>query len=565
MHLEHEPAARGKPAVLYAAKSTRDPHGSIPTQLDDGRALAVRDGLEVVAEYQDENESAYRGNRGSGLACAMAHAERMGGALIVQHSDRLARGDGERARHLVEIVLWARKSGVTLRSVQDPQTFDGMGLVYAALMGDRNLEDSSRKSKATRDGLRRRKEKGKPVGPVPLGYTVEKKVIEGEHVTNRVIDAAGANSYRAIMDMAETGASSGDIARALNRRGIRTKRDNSWDARQARKIIENDLYCGEKGYPKLIERERWVRIQDTRRRPEPAATQRRRGGRPAIDDYLLRGVGFCLRCGSPLYTRRHAIGRVYVCRAVRQCRGTCDALAIPAELAETQVLNHLNVFVGSVEEWINERLAQASDEQQQRRSALTRERAALETLEGNRDRLYTEYMRMVCDEDGFARLALEAVGRIDREIEKQQQAVSEADALLSEFSCPPDVDAALEYYSEVADVVQGKIRNARGAREINQALHGMLAGIWFDLEPERDRLLAEFELCCPPELRLADAHDRILHNPRRHPLPPQNSQYAPLEPLGLTEGLKTLEGGEGQQTGSQTFVYVHPVSSQICL
>jgi hypothetical protein len=41
----------------------------------------------------------------------------------VQHSDRLARGDGRSARHLVEIALWALKVGVTLRCVEDLDTF----------------------------------------------------------------------------------------------------------------------------------------------------------------------------------------------------------------------------------------------------------------------------------------------------------------------------------------------------------------------------------------------------------------------------------------------------------
>ena len=36
--------------------------------------------------------------------------------LIVQHSDRLARGNAKQARHLVEIVTWAIKHDVTIRS-----------------------------------------------------------------------------------------------------------------------------------------------------------------------------------------------------------------------------------------------------------------------------------------------------------------------------------------------------------------------------------------------------------------------------------------------------------------
>lgn len=213
-------------AVLYAAKSTADEHGSIPTQHDDCRALAERDGLEVVGEYQDEAASAFKGNRGAGLQRALDHAERDNAALIVQHSDRLARGDGDQARHLVELVLWARKAGVTLRSVQDPQTFDGMGLVYAALMGDRSHEDSARKSAATRSGLARRKASGKPVGAMPFGYTVDKQVVNAP----REVDPASVEHVRAIFHWLENGDTPGAVMRKLNQAGVTTTRGGRWTA-----------------------------------------------------------------------------------------------------------------------------------------------------------------------------------------------------------------------------------------------------------------------------------------------------------------------------------------------
>jgi hypothetical protein len=84
-------------AILYAAKSTEDRCGSIPTRLADWRAAAEAEGRDVVAHCSDESASARKGNRGPGLERAMAHAERAGAELRVQHSDRLARGDGKRA------------------------------------------------------------------------------------------------------------------------------------------------------------------------------------------------------------------------------------------------------------------------------------------------------------------------------------------------------------------------------------------------------------------------------------------------------------------------------------
>ena len=67
--------------------------------------------MEVVGEYSDEAASAYKGDRGPELAAALEHAERIGATLIVQHSDRLARGDGKQARHLAELFFAANSTG----------------------------------------------------------------------------------------------------------------------------------------------------------------------------------------------------------------------------------------------------------------------------------------------------------------------------------------------------------------------------------------------------------------------------------------------------------------------
>ena len=135
-------------AVIYAAKSTPDEHDSIPAQLEECRGDAEAEGFPVDGEYSDEAVCGWSDDRGPGLAAAMEHVERIKGVLIVQHSDRLARGDGVQARHLVEIALWAIKAGVTIRSILDPQTFEN--LLMAVIMGERNTEDSRRKSEAVK-------------------------------------------------------------------------------------------------------------------------------------------------------------------------------------------------------------------------------------------------------------------------------------------------------------------------------------------------------------------------------------------------------------------------------
>jgi hypothetical protein len=55
-------------AVIYAAKSTDDRHGSIPTQIEDCRAAVEREHRELYGEPQlDEGFSGYKRSRGPGL------------------------------------------------------------------------------------------------------------------------------------------------------------------------------------------------------------------------------------------------------------------------------------------------------------------------------------------------------------------------------------------------------------------------------------------------------------------------------------------------------------------
>jgi hypothetical protein len=500
------------PAVAFAAKSTEDTKGSIPDQLADARALADEHGLTIVREFRDEARSAYSGNRGPGLAQAMAECERLVAehgtcALIVQHSDRLARGDGKVAKHLVEYVLWALKSGVTIRSVQDAQTFGDGDLLYAVVSGQRNHEDSARKSASVKDGLRRRRDdRQQPVGGVPFGYMVDHAIVEGQVMSRRVPDPALVPLIERIYDMVESGLTFFEIARTLNADGIPGKPGRGkfagqvkpWAPRNVRSIITNSAYCGAKNYPAIIDADRWQRINGDLRRLDPTATQRRKGGRrPADESYFLRSIARCKHCKESLYTRQQAVGRVYVCANRRMGNGVCDAPVIPAELLEGLVLRHLDFFVGSAETWIDEQVQQRSGDQSARVAAVSRHRAALADLSRQRDRQMAEYRRMVAEGDRLARYALEEVERVDEEREAQERVIAEAEAVVAEWQGPPEIDAALDFYNALVALVRGQITEARGPAQLNAALGQVLAGLWASLDDEE--LHVEFELRVPDD------------------------------------------------------------------
>jgi DNA invertase Pin-like site-specific DNA recombinase len=286
------------PAILYGAKSTEDKRGSIPTQLKQAREMAEGEGRPVVDEFFDEDESAYYGNRGAELEAALNRAELIGAQVFVQHSDRLARGDGVLARHLVQLVLEARARGIRLRSVEDDSSLENV--VMAAVMGERNTEDSRRKGAAVKAGMERKRQRGEYIGHRPYGYRWERNEED-----NRVIvpDPAEAAIVRRIYTEYLGGNSQLGIARGLTRERVPTHRGGKrWYPGTVRDILARPLYAGwisdgkdgvlEGKHEPLINREEWEDVAILRE--GKARTHGR--GRPVAGRHLFR-KGF-LRCGS---------------------------------------------------------------------------------------------------------------------------------------------------------------------------------------------------------------------------------------------------------------------------
>jgi DNA invertase Pin-like site-specific DNA recombinase len=333
--------------VLYAAKSTEDKRGSIPTQLADCRALADGEGWSVAAEYEDEAASAYKGNRGQGLADAKAHAERLAANgdeafLIVQHTDRLARGDGRTADHLVEVVLWALKAGVRLASVQDAQTVAG-GLAFAAMMGDRNHEDSRRKSLATRAGKHRRAAAGKGNGgPRAYGFRWEGPRGEMRRVAVKAEAVVVVRMYRDYLG----GKSQLAIVRELNQEGVPTVKGSTWYQGTVRQILTNPIYAGlerfednliEASHEAIIDRELWGRVQEVRAAASKGGGKGR--GRPPRGPHLfVRGHLRCGSCGDAMIPRSHGDHESYACNGrYRHGADYCDQATVPRRIVDQAI------------------------------------------------------------------------------------------------------------------------------------------------------------------------------------------------------------------------------------
>jgi DNA invertase Pin-like site-specific DNA recombinase len=515
--MQDKPTDRSIPVVIYGAKSTQDPRGSIPTQFADCRAaIAQLGGREIVGEFSDEARSAFHGNRGDGLtrakdAVIQAAIDHGNAELWSQHSDRLARGDGVEADHLVEIVLAMRRAKVCLRSVQDDSNLDD--LIRAVLIGERNHEDSARKSAAVKSGKQRRAKQGKAVGgPVPDGYKLEpvldadgQPCVErnGRLVYHRVPDPERAPLILGMLESSEQGKSNGDIQRALNIRGIRTQRGLEWTTRRVRETLMNPYYAGwidvygeriKGDHEPLIDSDRWEAIQANQKRLDPAAVQRRRGGRKGSGEFILSGVGFCSRCLAPMYQHRNPASRVYVCKNVRGCTGLCDAPRIHAEMVEDAVIAHLQNFVGDVEGWMKAKITTADEERAELERGLARHEKHLAFVSRDYDLIRTQYVEHLrAGHEAEAEVLLAEMTRAGADLKQQKAVVEEARTRLSGWNVAGHLDEALDAYNDLVQLVRARLQSANGETEVSAALHDLLNGVWFELDPDGG-LFAYFEL-----------------------------------------------------------------------
>jgi DNA invertase Pin-like site-specific DNA recombinase len=306
---------RNPQCVIYAAKSTEDRHGSIGTQLADCCALAAKEGWDVAAEFHDEGFSAYHGNRGPDLEAARQAATDLAadGAetfLIAQHSDRFARGAGDApgaAQHLAEVLFWARRQGVTLRSVEDDFTFSHPLLAFA--MGERNAEDSKRKARSVKAGMKRRAaQRGLlPGGPRPYGYRWEGPKGEKRLVIVEAEAAVVARMFRAYA----AGTSGWSIARELNSDGVTTTNGRQWYQGTVANVLRNPIY---KGYVRnngeiypgvhepIVPEALWEDV--ARIREGSARTRGNGGGRYSHGRHLFtKGLLRCGQCGEAMIPR----------------------------------------------------------------------------------------------------------------------------------------------------------------------------------------------------------------------------------------------------------------------
>jgi DNA invertase Pin-like site-specific DNA recombinase len=332
----------------------------------------------VVGEFKDEGFSAYSGNRGPGLEAAKAeaarYAEKRGSVamLIAQHSDRFARGAGDKpgaSDSLIEIWHAMRRSNVHLRSFQNDSMMDRP--VTVAVASEQAYEESKRKSAAVKDGHARRRNDGKAHGGKRrFGYRFGK---DGALIRDEAESAVVARLFDEFL----AGASDSAIMRGLISDGVPTALGGKWHEPTVRDILTNPLYAGmlrtkvgviQGVHERCVSVELFEKAQDLRAARGKTGKGR---GRPSAGKHLFRkGMLQCgCGCGGSMVPRttrpgrsrpNRSIGETYVSYERMRDPGLCTMGPVKRATIDTAVYSYFEQ-VGLDIEATRQQLAESRD------------------------------------------------------------------------------------------------------------------------------------------------------------------------------------------------------------
>ena len=332
-------------AAIYARISKdRDGEGlGVARQLEDCRALAEREGWEVVAEFSDNDVSAFSGRRREGYE-ALSGALRNGAVdvVVAWAVDRLYRRPVD-LEGLVALLDGTDTTVATVTSgIVDLGTPEGraMARVGAAIAAS----ESERKSVRTKRERSQAARRGVWSGPAPFGYA------KGDHGLVIVAEEAALirQAARGVVEGSSTWRS---IAQAWNARGMKTRRGNEWTTNGVRATLTSPCLAGLSVHNgEVVGEGKWEAILDRATHEALRSIHQRRKGRAGRPPALLTGIATCGRCGGPLYGANRGNGvKAYAClKNPGEHRG-CGRLSIGREGLEQIVLGKVLPHLATME------------------------------------------------------------------------------------------------------------------------------------------------------------------------------------------------------------------------
>ena len=306
-------------AAVYC-RISQDREGAglgVERQRQDCTALAERLGWAIVAEYTDNDVSAYTGKPRPGYL-ALLDDIRSGrvDAVLAWHEDRLHRSPRELEDYIDACA--PRRVVTQFAQAGELDLATASGKMTARIRGAVSRQESDHKSERTKRAQLQAAQEGRWLGGAPpFGWDVGDR---GSATLNR----REAREIREACKSLLAGASLGSIVADLNTRGVTTSTGRPWNYTSLRQVLTrprnaglsslNGEVVGRTQWPAIVTEETWRAVCGLLTNPERRRSQSNRAR------WLLAGIATCGACGAPLKSATVASNRAKgTTRTVYRC------------------------------------------------------------------------------------------------------------------------------------------------------------------------------------------------------------------------------------------------------
>ena len=331
-------------AVIYIRVSTKEQteNLSLPTQLRACEEYCRREGLEVLARFKEEGESAKTADR-TELQRLLTFCRTTKGKvhfLVVFNLTRFAR---DKYDHFA-LRAFLKSLGISLRSATEPIDDTSTGKLMEGVLAAFAQFDNDVRSDRTRAGMRAALELGRWVFKAPLGYLNAPRAF-GKSLMNDPERAPLVG--RAFEEYATGRFTKQEILQSVTTWGLRTLRGVALTPQTIGALLSNQLYAGIVDVPEfgvreirgdfepLVSEDVFHRVQAIIAGRMPTTAPRVR----SHPDFPLRNFVSCVTCGRRL-TGSWSKGRSSY-YAYYHCRPGCSAVHVTKARLESLFTDEL--------------------------------------------------------------------------------------------------------------------------------------------------------------------------------------------------------------------------------
>ncbi len=345
----------GGNAIIYARYSSHNQRDvSIEQQIEACRKHAAELGLTITDTYEDRAISGRTDNRPAFQRMMRDAEDGKFQYVLAWKSNRMGRN------MMQAMVNESRLMDCGVKVFYAEEDFDDSAAGRFALRSMMNVNQfySDNLAEDVRRGLMDNASKCMANGRQPLGY---KRGEDGKVV----VDEPAAAIVREIYTRIASGEMFMDIARDLNRRGIKTQSGSEWNKSSFKVLCRNERYRGiyiygdtriEGGIPPIVDDVLWYKVQEVLN----VKKSKNRHHCPSDEDYLLTGKLRCGKCGGYMIgmSGRSKTGDVhhyYACQN-RRVGHTCDKKNIRRDVIEPAVAQAIKQYclTDDAIEWITD-------------------------------------------------------------------------------------------------------------------------------------------------------------------------------------------------------------------